>query len=60
MASDGIATDFQIHARIAVLGGMISPVDNRRILPLKYKNVEFRDKWWYSFVGAGEGRVGCG
>eukprot|EP00571_Detonula_confervacea_P011658 CAMPEP_0172312418 /NCGR_PEP_ID=MMETSP1058-20130122/17453_1 /TAXON_ID=83371 /ORGANISM="Detonula confervacea, Strain CCMP 353" /LENGTH=555 /DNA_ID=CAMNT_0013025865 /DNA_START=228 /DNA_END=1895 /DNA_ORIENTATION=- len=39
VASDGIATDFQIHARIAVLGGNISPADNRKIPPLKYEYV---------------------
>lgn len=38
IASDGIVTNFQIHARIAVLGGL-SPADNRRIPPLKYDYV---------------------
>ena len=38
IASDGIVTNFQIHARIAVLGGL-SPADNRRIPPLKYEYV---------------------
>lgn len=37
IASDGICTDFQIHARIAVLGGKVSPADNRKIPPLKYE-----------------------
>mmetsp|Transcript_24603 Transcript_24603/g.40590 ORF Transcript_24603/g.40590 Transcript_24603/m.40590 type:complete len:569 (-) Transcript_24603:211-1917(-) len=39
IASDGIVTNFQIHARIAVLGGLLSPADNRRIPPLKYEYV---------------------
>ncbi len=39
IASDGIVTNFQIHARIAVLGGSLSPADNRRIPPLKYEYV---------------------
>lgn len=38
IASDGVVTNFQIHARIAVLGG-ISPADNRRVPPLKYDYV---------------------
>jgi tRNA-dihydrouridine synthase A len=38
IASDGIVTNFQIHARIAVLGGL-SPADNRRVPPLKYDYV---------------------
>jgi len=38
IANDGIVTNFQIHARIAVLGGS-SPADNRRIPPLKYEYV---------------------
>ncbi|KAL7434052.1 hypothetical protein ACHAXM_003873 [Skeletonema potamos] len=38
IASDGIVTTFQIHARIAVLGGL-SPADNRRVPPLKYDYV---------------------
>jgi len=39
VASDGIVTDFQIHARIAVLGGTFSPADNRKIPPLRYDHV---------------------
>ncbi|KAL7542649.1 hypothetical protein ACHAXR_011954 [Thalassiosira sp. AJA248-18] len=39
IASDGIVTNFQIHARIAVLGGSFSPSDNRRVPPLKYDHV---------------------
>ena len=38
IANDGIVTHFQIHARIAVLGGL-SPADNRRVPPLKYEYV---------------------
>ena len=38
IASDGIVTNFQIHARIAVLGGL-SPADNRKVPPLKYEYV---------------------
>ena len=38
IANDGIVTNFQIHARIAVLGGL-SPADNRRVPPLKYDYV---------------------
>ena len=36
VAADGIVTDFQIHARIAVLQKSFSPADNRKIPPLKY------------------------
>mmetsp|Transcript_1949 Transcript_1949/g.3102 ORF Transcript_1949/g.3102 Transcript_1949/m.3102 type:complete len:480 (-) Transcript_1949:10-1449(-) len=36
VASSGIVTDFQIHARIAVLGKSFSPADNRKVPPLKY------------------------
>lgn len=39
IASDGIVTNFQIHARIAVLGGSFSPADNRKVPPLKYDYV---------------------
>ena len=39
IANDGIVTNFQIHARIAVLGGSFSPADNRRVPPLKYEYV---------------------
>jgi tRNA-dihydrouridine synthase A len=36
VASNGIVTDFSIHARIAVLQKSFSPADNRKIPPLKY------------------------
>ncbi|KAL7541151.1 LOW QUALITY PROTEIN: hypothetical protein ACHAWF_006866, partial [Thalassiosira exigua] len=36
VASDGVVTDFQIHARIAVLGKSSSPADNRKVPPLRY------------------------
>jgi tRNA-dihydrouridine synthase A len=36
VASDGIVTDFSVHARIAVLQKSFSPSDNRKIPPLKY------------------------
>mmetsp|Transcript_20034 Transcript_20034/g.29706 ORF Transcript_20034/g.29706 Transcript_20034/m.29706 type:complete len:514 (-) Transcript_20034:34-1575(-) len=36
VASNGIVTDFQVHARIAVLSKSFSPADNRKIPPLKY------------------------
>ena len=39
VASDGIVTDFQIHARIAVLGKSYSPADNRKVPPLRYNHV---------------------
>lgn len=39
VASDGIVTDFQIHARIAVLGKNYSPTDNRKVPPLRYDHV---------------------
>lgn len=39
VAADGIATHFQVHARVAVLGGALSPADNRRIPPLRYGHV---------------------
>jgi len=39
VASDGIATDFQIHARIAVLGKSFSPTANRKVPPLRYDYV---------------------
>ena len=37
VASDGICTDFQVHARIAVLSKSFSPRDNRTVPPLKYR-----------------------
>ena len=40
VASDGIVTDFQIHARIAVLGKSYSPADNRKVPPLRYHHVQ--------------------
>jgi len=36
VASNGIVTDFSVHARIAVLQKSYSPSDNRKIPPLKY------------------------
>jgi len=39
VASDGVVTDFQIHARIAVLGKSYSPSDNRKVPPLRYCHV---------------------
>jgi tRNA-dihydrouridine synthase len=39
VASDGIVTDFSVHARIAVLTKSFSPADNRKIPPLKYQFV---------------------
>ena len=39
VASDGIVTDFQMHARIAVLGKSFSPSDNRKVPPLRYHHV---------------------
>jgi tRNA-dihydrouridine synthase A len=40
VASSGVVTDFQIHARIAVLNKNFSPVDNRKIPRLKYDVVK--------------------
>lgn len=39
VASSGIVTDFQIHARIAVLSKNFSPADNRKVPKLKYEVV---------------------
>jgi tRNA-dihydrouridine synthase A len=39
VASNGIVTDFSVHARIAVLTKSFSPADNRKIPPLKYNIV---------------------
>lgn len=39
VADGGIVTDFQIHARIAVLGKGYSPADNRKVPPLRYHQV---------------------
>ena len=36
VSSSGVVSDFQIHARIAVLDKSFSPVDNRNIPPLQY------------------------
>lgn len=36
VASNGVVTDFSVHARIAVLKKSFSPADNRKIPPLKY------------------------
>ncbi|KAL9179575.1 hypothetical protein ACHAXT_008865 [Thalassiosira profunda] len=40
VASDGVVTDFQVHARIAVLGKNYSPSDNRKVPPLRYQHVQ--------------------
>jgi tRNA-dihydrouridine synthase A len=40
VASNGVVTDFSIHARIAVIGKSFSPADNRKIPPLKYNLVQ--------------------
>jgi tRNA-dihydrouridine synthase A len=39
VASNGIVTDFSVHARIAVLTKNLSPAANRKIPPLKYELV---------------------
>jgi len=39
VASSGVVTDFQIHARIAVLNKNFSPADNRNVPKLKYDMV---------------------
>jgi len=39
VASGGVVTDFQIHARIAVLNKNYSPSDNRKVPPLRYHHV---------------------
>jgi tRNA-dihydrouridine synthase len=39
VASGGIVTDFQVHARIAVLSKGYSPADNRKVPPLRYHQV---------------------
>lgn len=39
VASSGVVTDFQIHARIAVLSKNFSPADNRKVPKLKYEVV---------------------
>jgi tRNA-dihydrouridine synthase A len=39
VASSGVVTDFQIHARIAVLSKNFSPADNRKVPQLKYQYV---------------------
>ncbi|CAJ1969138.1 unnamed protein product [Cylindrotheca closterium] len=39
IAGGGIVTDFQVHARIAVLQKSFSPADNRKVPPLKYNLV---------------------
>lgn len=36
VASSGVVTDFQVHARIAVLSKNFSPSDNRKVPKLKY------------------------
>jgi tRNA-dihydrouridine synthase A len=40
VAAAGVVTDFQIHARIAVLSKSFSPADNRKVPPLKYDYVK--------------------
>jgi tRNA-dihydrouridine synthase len=40
VAEGGVVTDFQIHARIAVLGKGYSPADNRKVPPLRYEHVK--------------------
>ncbi|KAL3777083.1 hypothetical protein ACHAW5_003052 [Stephanodiscus triporus] len=39
VASGGVVTDFQVHARIAVLSRDYSPADNRKVPPLRYDHV---------------------
>lgn len=39
VAGGGVVTDFQIHARIAVLSKEYSPSDNRKVPPLRYDHV---------------------
>lgn len=39
VASSGVVTDFQVHARIAVLEKNFSPADNRKVPKLKYNLV---------------------
>ena len=39
VASSGVVTDFQVHARIAVLSKNFSPSDNRKVPTLKYNFV---------------------
>lgn len=39
VSANGVVSDFQIHARIAVLSRNFSPADNRKIPPLKYHHV---------------------
>mmetsp|Transcript_37186 Transcript_37186/g.84986 ORF Transcript_37186/g.84986 Transcript_37186/m.84986 type:complete len:509 (-) Transcript_37186:26-1552(-) len=39
VASDGIVTRFDVHARIAVLNKNYSPADNRKVPPLRYHHV---------------------
>ena len=39
VADGGIVTDFQVHARIAVLSKGYSPADNRKVPPLRYNQV---------------------
>ena len=39
VASSGVVTDFQVHARIAVLSKTFSPSDNRKVPKLKYEFV---------------------
>jgi tRNA-dihydrouridine synthase A len=40
VAEGGVVTDFQVHARIAVLGKGYSPADNRKVPPLRYHHVK--------------------
>jgi len=39
VGSSGVVTDFQVHARIAVLSKKFSPSDNRKVPKLKYEFV---------------------
>ena len=39
VASRGVVTNFQIHARIAVLSKDYSPSENRKVPPLRYEHV---------------------
>ena len=40
VADGGVVTDFQIHARIAVLSKGYSPADNRSVPPLRWRHVK--------------------
>ena len=55
VASSGVVTDFQVHARIAVLSKSFSPADNRKVPKLKYdfvrKLVEDYPEFTFSLNG---------